>query len=228
VPLGTTSMALSAPKLSYTEKALKIEWTAPPDARGVAPPLVPSEKPPIAAKPVVPGPPPTTYDVYEVPGPNNATPAWPTGLSPAPIGGLVHTEPLTQADLGVERCFFIRPVDILNGLHVRGAASPSACITLDDKFAPAAPKSLAAVASARAISLIWQPNEEEDLAGYLVLRADTPGGKLTPLTPAPVSELTFQDRTVQPGTTYTYAIVAVDKAGNRSAESEAVQETARP
>ena len=35
------------------------------------------------------------------------------------------------------------------------------------------------------------------------------------------------DDTVRPASRYTYAVVAVDKAGNRSAESNRVEETAR-
>ena len=37
---------------------------------------------------------------------------------------------------------------------------------------------------------------------------------------------TYRDETVKPGVRYIYAVVAVDKAGNRSAESNRVEETA--
>jgi len=49
------------------------------------------------------------------------------------------------------------------------------------------------------------------------------------LTPEPIKETRYQDRTARPGVTYVYAIVAVDRATppNRSAESNRVQETAR-
>mgnify|MGYP000474274054 CR=1 FL=1 len=40
---------------------------------------------------------------------------------------------------------------------------------------PAAPTGLQAVAGDGAVSLIWEPNSESDLAGYLVLRAVAPG-----------------------------------------------------
>ena len=42
-----------------------------------------------------------------------------------------------------------------------------------------------------------------------------------------LTSTTFQDTTTKAGVTYTYAIVAVDKAGNKSAESARERETGR-
>ena len=67
-------------------------------------------------------------------------------------------------------------------------------------FPPAAPKSLAAVSSAGAISLIWEGTEEPDLAGYIVLRGTAPGTPVDRLTPQPIRETTFRDTAVKPGT----------------------------
>ena len=79
------------------------------------------------------------------------------------------------------------------------------------------------------VNLIWDANTEADLAGYLVLRGEAPGDRLQPLTPEPIKETRYQDRSVRAGVTYVYVIVAVDRATppNRSAESNRVQETAR-
>ena len=46
------------------------------------------------------------------------------------------------------------------------------------------------------------------------------------LVAAPVLETSFND-TVQPGVRFVYAVRAVDKAGNASAPSNTVEETAR-
>jgi len=46
------------------------------------------------------------------------------------------------------------------------------------------------------------------------------------VTPAPISDTNFRD-TVPPDSRVTYAIQAVDAAGNRSTPSERVTETAR-
>ena len=62
-----------------------------------------------------------------------------------------------------------------------------------------------------------------DLAGYLVLRAEN-GGAPSALMNQPIPDATYADTTVKPGTRYTYTVVAVDKAGNRSPPSNAVEE----
>jgi hypothetical protein len=233
VPLGTTSSAPSAPTLSYDETTLTIKWAPPNDVRG---PQSPSYPDVIPSKSIVPGSEPTTYDVYEVPRvprvpevPNvpevPEVVGVPKPLTPGPVGALEITQPITT--LGVERCFFVRSVDIVGGYHVRGPASPTTCIELKDTFPPPAPASLAAVASGGNINLIWDPASASDLAGYLVLRGEAPGATLTPLTKEPIDKTAYVDSTVRPGVTYNYAVVAVDKAGNRSAESNRVPETAR-
>ena len=101
---------------------------------------------------------------------------------------------------------------------------------LVDSFAPAAPKGLASISSAGAINLIWEPNSEGDLAGYVVLRGTphegaTEAAALEPIT-APITETRFTDPVVA-GTTYVYAVQAIDRAGNVSAASAPVTETAR-
>jgi hypothetical protein len=225
VPLGATSGAPPLPKMEVSETSMTLRWDAPADVRGV---VEPTDAAWLPSRPTVPGPPPTTYDVYEAPRnlPPDAPLAPPTPLTPAPTAA----RELTQADivLGVERCFYVRPVDILDGIHVRGPASPVVCADFADLFPPSPPGNLAAVAVPGAISLIWEPSTAKDLAGYLVLRSEAGGATLTPLTKAPMTELSYRDDTVSAGVRYTYAIVAIDKAGNRSTESNRIDETARP
>ena len=89
---------------------------------------------------------------------------------------------------------------------------------------------LAAVADQGGISLIWEPNAEIDLAGYLVLRGEAGDATLHPLTATPVVETRFRDTRVTPGSRYVYAVVAVDThlpVSNVSVESNRVEETAR-
>jgi fibronectin type 3 domain-containing protein len=89
---------------------------------------------------------------------------------------------------------------------------------------------LATVASEGAINLIWQPNVELDLGGYLVLRGEAPGDTLQPLTAGPIVEARYRDASVTPGVRYVYAVVAVDNrfpVPNVSAPSEPAPETAR-
>jgi hypothetical protein len=79
------------------------------------------------------------------------------------------------------------------------------------------------------VNLIWEPNGEADLAGYLVLRGSAPDGTLQRLTPSPIAEATYRDQTATPGVRYVYAVVAVDRGSppNVSELSNRVEESSR-
>jgi hypothetical protein len=125
-----------------------------------------------------------------------------------------------------ERCYAVRAGRAVDEVRVEGAPSSTRCVTPHDTFAPAKPDGLISVASEGAISLIWSGNHEADLAGYLVLRAIAPATDLKPVSETPITETNFKD-TVPSGAIVTYAILAVDKAGNRSAASDPTTETSR-
>ena len=131
-----------------------------------------------------------------------------------------------RIEWGAKRCYVIRRVELVENMPLESEASPSTCVTLADTFAPAAPDGLTIVATEGAMNLIWNPNKETDLDGYLLFRAIPPDGTLESITPMPVKESTFRD-TVPAGTRAAYAVRAVDKAGNLSPMSERVEETAR-
>jgi hypothetical protein len=57
------------------------------------------------------------------------------------------------------------------------------------------------------------------------LRGSSPA-QLEPITPAPIQETTFRDQ-VAAGVRFTYAVKAVDRAGNSSPASKTVEEAAR-
>jgi hypothetical protein len=149
----------------------------------------------------------------------------PAPLTPEPLGALEYTQ--ENITLGAERCFVVRAVDVVAGQRVRGPASPMACAAFADVFPPPPPGRLDAIASAGGITLIWEASETADLAGYLVLRGEAGSATLAPLTAEPIGDATFRDETARAGVRYMYAIVAVDRAGNRSVESNRVEETAR-
>ena len=256
VPLESVVSAPGAPKMDYTEAQLVITWPPSPDARTSTFLLPPPMKPPVnaspsAVKPVGPAPLParslgfsteaTAYNVYDVSAnaspnptaqsPRGGDPADPYAITlPAPVTPqpVLNTElVIPKVAFGVERCFEVRPVDKVAEATIIGPASPRTCITPADKFAPAAPRSLAGIASPGSINLIWDANTEPDIAGYLVLRAEAPNDTLQPITKEPVTAATYRDESVIPGTRYVYAVVAVDRAGNRSPESTRAEETAR-
>ena len=148
-------------------------------------------------------------------------------LNAKPLTAQTHSNPGAVA--GKEQCFVVRSVAKVGDATIESDPSNPICVTPADTFPPVAPKGLAAVSGSGVVNLIWDPNTDADLGGYLILRGEAPGDTLQPLTPEPIKETRYADRAVTPGTAYVYAIVAVDRATppNRSALSNKVQETAR-
>ena len=147
-----------------------------------------------------------------------------TLLTPAPVTEPRYTD--SRITWGEERCYVVRAVEKLAPCRWRARRSRLDAPKLVDTFPPAAPKDLKAVSTDGVISLIWEASPESDLAGYIILRAQAPAERLDPVVSAPILETSFND-TVQPGVRFIYAVLAVDKAGNASAPSNRVEETAR-
>lgn len=205
-------------------------WAAPDNARGAAaaevdPTLLPS-------KPLLPAVVPTRYHVFEVPASpqpvNTFAMTLPTPISKAPLTTLAFTVS-GPVKFNAERCFTIRAVDDVAGTTVFGPASPPGCVTPADTFPPAPPQQLVAISGVGVINLIWEPNAEPDLAGYIVLRGTAPGETLQALTASPIRETSYRDQTATPGVRYVYAVVAVDNATpqNVSGQSNRVEDAAR-
>jgi len=195
-------------RLTYTEKEIDLAWS--PVAAATASDTLP-------ARPLGTSAPTLAYNVYDV------STDTPQKLNKDPLTEPAVTDPRIVWD--DTRCYVVRAVSIVGGATVESAPTPPKCDTLTDTFAPAAPKGLRSVAGERTINLIWDPNGEADLAGYVVFRGTSPT-ELQPITPAPIADTTFSD-TVPPGVQYFYALKAVDKAGNASPFSERVDDTAR-
>jgi hypothetical protein len=192
----------------------------------VAPP------PPVADAAVPPGP--TTYNVYRELAPGPLEPpavAPPAGwIVPVPVpinaGPLAGLSMIDTVEFDRPRCYSVRAI---RG-SVMSEPSPRACFAPVDVFAPAPPTGLAAVPTEGGISLIWEPNLELDLGGYLVLRREGSDATLRQLTGTPISDARFRDTDVKPGVRYAYSVVAVDAQlplPNMSGESEPAEETAR-
>jgi hypothetical protein len=221
-PLGPEDVPL--------DEALEPIVTAPPVATGASVAESPS------SVPVPPGP--VRYNVYRELAPDPLAPPdqtrpapWsamqPTPINPVPLDVMTFTDPV-ELDRG--RCYVVRPIRGTTPNVIEGDASAPACVTPTDIFPPAAPTRLVAVTDEGGISLIWEPNGEPDLDGYLVLRGEATDATLQPLTPAPIAEPRFRDTHVTAGKKYVYAVVAVDAplpVPTISAESNRVEETAR-
>ena len=85
-----------------------------------------------------------------------------------------------------------------------------------DTIPPAAPTTLMASPRPGAVQLEWTANTEPDLAGYRVYRSTgSPVVKGTPINGTLMAP-SFMDTTVTEGTTYYYAVTAVDTSNNES------------
>jgi hypothetical protein len=227
VPLVPAPQPAAAPDVDYNETAITVMWTPSPEAPTAQ---APASGDVLPARLIGVSVPTTTYNVYDVkpdlkPGPSQV----PREQEHQEVR--LTTQPVTEArfvdsrlEWGVERCYAVRVARTFDGLTVQSDASPPRCVTPVDTFPPKPPTGLQAIASEGAISLIWEPNTEKDLAGYVVLRASPPSSTMAPVTPAPIQTTTLRD-TVQPGVRYVYAVQAVDKAGNTSAPSSRSEET---
>ena len=235
-------------RASYTQDGVSLNWEPSGGLLGflLDSPLAPEPLPFDAVAAPALGPPqpvdasvppgPTTYSVYRMMAPDPlalAPPGVPEGppaqvtppmpLNPVPLTTVSMTD---EPAFGRPRCYTVRA----RRGAVMSESSPPACLTPIDVFPPMAPVGLAAVPSEGGISLIWEPNADLDLAGYLVLRLEAGDATLRQLTDVPIGETRYRDTSVQPGTRYTYSVVAIDTQlplPNVSAQSAAVEETSR-
>jgi len=228
VPLAPAPPAPAQPNVTYDETSMKVTWmpaaAGAPEKADVLPSTTFGIPTPAIA-----------YHVYEVTPPAEGSSAGSAqGKLPERAAETRLTKtPITEGEFvdkriewGVERCYTVRVVWTFGEWSVESDPAPPRCVTPTDTVPPAGPTGLTPIPSEGAITLIWNPNTEADLAGYVVLRASVPGGVLVPLTPAPIQLTTFRD-TVERGARFAYAVQAIDKAGNAGPASAEVEETAR-
>jgi hypothetical protein len=216
VPLVPPPPPPEGPAIAYDEKGVTVTW---PD---VGPPRAAQPPPDATALPSTPigdTRPAIAYNVYDA---TNA--ATPIKLTNAPVAEAKFLD--NRMAWGEKRCYTVRTAETIGGFTIESDAPEARCKILVDRFPPAAPQGVQGIPSEGAINLIWQPNAEKDLAGYVVLRAAAPGEQFEPITPAPIQETLFKDE-VPRGVPYVYTVKAVDRAGNASAPSARVVETAR-
>jgi hypothetical protein len=164
---------------------------------------------------------PTTYNVYREIAPDplvlpetaSASPwatAPPEPINMTPLTVLTYTEELRIDER--RRCYRVAAVRGIGAGHVESEPSERECIVPVDVEPPTTPTGLQALPLDGEIRLTWEPNGEEDLRGYVVLRRDSGGDTLQPLTPVPIFDTRFTDPkdNVIPGRMYTYVVRAVD------------------
>lgn len=88
--------------------------------------------------------------------------------------------------------------------------------------APAQPVGLTATVQSASVRLKWTANAEEDLDGYMVLRADKTTGAWNTIA-RKVKDTWFVDNTCRQGVDYLYKVKAIDRSDNQSQCSEVVE-----
>ena len=135
----------------------------------------------------------------------------------------------THFEFGTSYLYTVRSAAQYGANVVESADSAAVAITPRDTFPPAAPTNVeitvvpATPQAGIYVELSWAISSEADLAGYIIYRSDTedaPGERISTETlPSP----TFRDMSVVPGGRYFYRVSAVDRAGNESPRSSAVE-----
>jgi hypothetical protein len=130
-------------------------------------------------------------------------------LTPSPTSATTFELPV---EFGKQVCFSVQPLLVSGGAVIEGAPSPVQCLVPTDTYPPPVPAGLQAIQEPGGVTLLWSAVTAADLAGYVVLRGGPDGTNLQPLVTTPTAATTYQDATVQPGMTYTYAVYAVDRS----------------
>jgi hypothetical protein len=126
----------------------------------------------------------------------------------------------TQARYGATYEYSIQSLVTVDGARAESALSDPVSIVPVDRFPPAVPAGLTALAAPASIELSWDPNSETDFAGYFVYRAasGSPFARIA----GPLATPSFSDKDARPAVKYSYALSAVDQTGNESPRSNAV------
>jgi fibronectin type 3 domain-containing protein len=105
---------------------------------------------------------------------------------------------------------------------VESSSAPEACVENKDVFPPAPPTGVAALAHEDGVEVSWSPSLEADLASYRVYRAAA-GSRPVRLAEVAAPETSYRDATAPPGAALAYTVTAVDRDGNESPPSAAVE-----
>lgn len=90
--------------------------------------------------------------------------------------------------------------------------------------APAQPSGLTAIAQQASVKLEWAANSEQDLDGYMILRAEQDKDNWNTIA-RKIKQTCYIDNTCQQGKSYIYKIKAIDKSENMSICSETASAT---
>ena len=144
-----------------------------------------------------------------------------SAITPKPVDGTSFTD--EGVDNDTDYRYAVRAVRVDPAVSATGEISASVVAAAADTTPPTAPAGLLAVPSPGAVRLAWNPSGSRDVALYAIYRAGETGDFLRIATTMAVATV-YVDRDVRPGTTYRYAVTALDRARrpNESARSNEI------
>jgi len=166
-------------------------------------------------------PPGSGYNVYRSRDPE-VFPAAPVNAVPVEDGYYVDSPLMRNETYYYE----VRAVVMEDGsAPVEGPAAAVYCVTMFDASPPAPPLGLTAIWRGDGVMLRWFHNREPDVSGYVVRRRRLGSRGFKTLTPRPIEDTEFLDRSARRGVDYEYMVQAVDDADppNISASSDVVR-----
>ena len=126
-------------------------------------------------------------------------------------------------ELGKTYFYKVRTLAPPSAGGIESRDSDSIEVSNKDTYPPSPPSEVTAISSGETISLVWLPNTEPDLAGYIVYRSG-PEKKFERISDTLVTKASYIDSSVVKSQTFFYRIKAVDQKGNVSDFSEEVSE----
>jgi predicted small lipoprotein YifL len=130
-------------------------------------------------------------------------------ITPQPISATSFTD--TGLDNDSEYRYSVRAVRMDPRATAAGALSTVVAATPVETAPLGPPSNLVAVPSSGAVRLAWNASPDPAVALYAIYRAAGPGG-LVRIGTTLAANTTFTDGDVRPGTTYRYAVSAIDSA----------------
>ena len=144
------------------------------------------------------------------------------------IGGALHKSQTTFTDLavsnGVQYDYTVMAVDTSSHVSAGVPAPPAWRVTPLDTMPPAVPQDFYAIPASTQIDLYWRAGFEPNLT-YRIYRRMGPTDTWTALNTT--SATSYQSLSLQPNTTYRYAVSALDQANNESTMSPELVITTR-
>ena len=142
-------------------------------------------------------------------------------ITPQPLAETTYTD--TGLENDADYRYAVRALRVEPAVTAAGEMSTAVAATPVDTTPPSPPAGLVAVPSPDAVRLAWNASPEPDVATYAIYRA-AGNGEFARIATTTVPGTVYTDRDVKPGTTYRYAVTALDNArrANESARSNVV------